>query len=177
VSASASLQTARSMKRDPRGALALIPAPAGAQSRGRQRVAPAHGALEPAAEVTHRLQPAIGVDPQPIEDRRKIIGDSASLARNRASDTHRFASFARGHSSAHTVGTDPRGLACPSWLVPSQLRILFRHQDKDLRRSRGLRDLVTAQSSGVQGADVRSTSSTSPERPPIRGWRSARASC
>jgi hypothetical protein len=39
------------MKRDPRGALALIPAPAGAQSRGRQSVGPADGALEPAAEV------------------------------------------------------------------------------------------------------------------------------
>ena len=66
-----SASSEQSLKGNLRGTLTLEPATTTAHRGGRQRFSSACGSLEPAAKVPHRLQPALTIEAQPVQDRRK----------------------------------------------------------------------------------------------------------
>jgi hypothetical protein len=98
---------------NPRRTLALKRAPATSHCPIRQRVATPGRSLERAAEVAHRLQPAVAVQPQPIEDRRKPAANRLATYRTQLAprpiqQRQKFLKLDRQKASSRCAGPNLR---------------------------------------------------------------------
>ena len=66
--------------------LTLIPSSPLLCGRFRQRHSSARGSLEPTTKMSHRLDPILALDAQPIQDRRQVARDRPALAEPELSD-------------------------------------------------------------------------------------------